>query len=245
MDVRGTIERLKNEETYRGQIEHLEVIPPREPAFEPLSRVAAPAAGSPGSPGGDRPLPPPGPGAGSHRGWAPRHRGIGHGQRQEPLLSSAGDGRRTAAARRSRPLPLSHQGTGPGPAALPLPAFGLEGLSPAPTDGDTPPDTRGWIRRHSQVVLSNPDMRSHLGILPNHQPVVRVPGSPAHVVVDEAHVTRGPSRPHTRPWCSGACAASAPTTAPTRSFILTTATLVGGPEERARPHRARYCRWRR
>ncbi|MBU1865954.1 MAG: DEAD/DEAH box helicase, partial [Actinobacteria bacterium] len=43
----------------------------------------------------------------------------------------------------------------------------LAPLVPAVYDGDTDQETRGWVRRHANVVLTNPDML-HIGILPHH-----------------------------------------------------------------------------
>ncbi|HEY77605.1 MAG TPA: DEAD/DEAH box helicase, partial [Dehalococcoidia bacterium] len=57
-------------------------------------------------------------------------------------------------------------------------------------DGDTPFSERADIRKHSRIVLTNPDML-HLGILPNHQSWSRLLRNLKYVVVDEAHVYRG------------------------------------------------------
>ena len=57
-------------------------------------------------------------------------------------------------------------------------------------DGDTPSEQRSSIRRHANLVLTNPDML-HTGILPHHElwrPFLR---RLRFVVVDEAHVLRG------------------------------------------------------
>ncbi|MBI3978933.1 MAG: DEAD/DEAH box helicase [Chloroflexi bacterium] len=57
-------------------------------------------------------------------------------------------------------------------------------------DGDTPPQDRSRIKRHAQIVLSNPDML-HLGILPHHGTWQAFFQQLRYVVVDEAHVYRG------------------------------------------------------
>ena len=57
-------------------------------------------------------------------------------------------------------------------------------------DGDTPQRERSAIRRHSRIVLTNPDML-HLGILPNHRSWHRLLQGLKYVVIDEAHVYRG------------------------------------------------------
>jgi len=57
-------------------------------------------------------------------------------------------------------------------------------------DGDTPQRERAEIRKSARIVLSNPDML-HVGILPNHQQWSRFLRSLQFVVIDEAHVYRG------------------------------------------------------
>lgn len=69
---------------------------------------------------------------------------------------------------------------------------GLEipGLVPATYDGDTEADTRAWVRRHANVVLTNPDML-HAGILPNHARWATFLMRLRYVVLDELHTLRG------------------------------------------------------
>ncbi len=57
-------------------------------------------------------------------------------------------------------------------------------------DGDTPRVERADIKKRARIILSNPDML-HLGILPNHQAWSRVLRHLKYVVVDEAHIYRG------------------------------------------------------
>ncbi len=57
-------------------------------------------------------------------------------------------------------------------------------------DGDTSNEDRTDIRRHSRIVLTNPDML-HTGILPNHGSWNRMLSGLKFVVIDEAHVYRG------------------------------------------------------
>lgn len=57
-------------------------------------------------------------------------------------------------------------------------------------DGDTPQSERAEIKRRARIVLTNPDML-HLGILPNHKSWSRFFRSLQYVVIDEAHVYRG------------------------------------------------------
>ncbi|HEX77459.1 MAG TPA: DEAD/DEAH box helicase [Dehalococcoidia bacterium] len=57
-------------------------------------------------------------------------------------------------------------------------------------DGDTPLPQRSEIKRRARIVLTNPDML-HLGILPNHASWSRLLRRLRYVVVDEAHTYRG------------------------------------------------------
>ncbi|HUV75232.1 MAG TPA: DEAD/DEAH box helicase [Dehalococcoidales bacterium] len=57
-------------------------------------------------------------------------------------------------------------------------------------DGDTPQAERAGIRKRARVILTNPDML-HIGILPNHQSWSRFLRHLRYVVVDEAHTYRG------------------------------------------------------
>jgi DEAD/DEAH box helicase domain-containing protein len=57
-------------------------------------------------------------------------------------------------------------------------------------DGDTPTPLRAGIRRHANLLLTNPDML-HVGILPHHELWSRFLKGLRFVVVDEAHALRG------------------------------------------------------
>lgn len=57
-------------------------------------------------------------------------------------------------------------------------------------DGDTPQAEREKIRKHAQIVITNPDML-HIGILPNHQRWKTFMSNLRFIVVDEAHTYRG------------------------------------------------------
>jgi DEAD/DEAH box helicase domain-containing protein len=71
-----------------------------------------------------------------------------------------------------------------------LGALDVPGLVPATYDGDTDPETRAWVRRHANVVLTNPDML-HAGILPNHGRWQTFLMRLKYVVLDELHTLRG------------------------------------------------------
>jgi DEAD/DEAH box helicase domain-containing protein len=66
--------------------------------------------------------------------------------------------------------------------------FPMESL--ATFDGDTPRSERAEIRKHSRIILTNPDML-HVGILPNHQSWSVLLRRLRYVVIDEAHIYRG------------------------------------------------------
>ncbi|MCS7207865.1 MAG: DEAD/DEAH box helicase [Dehalococcoidia bacterium] len=97
-------------------------------------------------------------------------------------------------------------------------------------DGDTSEAERLALRRSARVLLSNPDML-HIGILPNHRRWARFLTGLRWVVLDEAHVYRGVFGSHVanlirrlRRVC--ALYGSAP------QFLLASATL-GNPQELA------------
>jgi DEAD/DEAH box helicase domain-containing protein len=74
-----------------------------------------------------------------------------------------------------------------------LKAFGqlaAPGLLAATYDGDTDPDQRAWVRRHANVILTNPEML-HCGLLPHHERWATFLMRLRYVVIDELHVLRG------------------------------------------------------
>ncbi|WP_250029179.1 DEAD/DEAH box helicase [Paractinoplanes maris] len=68
--------------------------------------------------------------------------------------------------------------------------LGLDGVRPATYDGDTSREEREWIRQHSRLVLTNPDMLHH-GLLPGHSRWGTFLRRLSYVVVDECHAYRG------------------------------------------------------
>ncbi|MCD0450609.1 DEAD/DEAH box helicase [Actinocorallia sp. API 0066] len=68
--------------------------------------------------------------------------------------------------------------------------FGLPSVQAATYDGDTPGEARDWIRRHANIVLTNPDML-HYSLLPYHSRWSSFLRRLRHVVIDEAHGYRG------------------------------------------------------
>jgi DEAD/DEAH box helicase domain-containing protein len=66
----------------------------------------------------------------------------------------------------------------------------LDGIRPAPFDGDTPMPERDWARAHARWLFTNPDML-HRGILPAHARWASFFRRLRYVVVDECHGYRG------------------------------------------------------
>ena len=71
-----------------------------------------------------------------------------------------------------------------------LGGLGLEAVRAATYDGDTPTESRDWVRRHAAYVLTNPDML-HRSMLPGHPRWARFFRDLQYVVVDECHRYRG------------------------------------------------------
>ena len=71
-----------------------------------------------------------------------------------------------------------------------LTALGIGEVRAATYDGDTPVESRDWVRHHSSYVLTNPDML-HRSILPGHPRWAGFLRGLNYVVVDECHRYRG------------------------------------------------------
>jgi DEAD/DEAH box helicase domain-containing protein len=71
-----------------------------------------------------------------------------------------------------------------------LGALALPEVRAAAFDGDTPTESRDWVRRHASYVLTNPDML-HRSLLPGHARWARFLRDLQFVVVDECHRYRG------------------------------------------------------
>ncbi|NLJ60011.1 MAG: DEAD/DEAH box helicase [Firmicutes bacterium] len=63
-------------------------------------------------------------------------------------------------------------------------------ITPGTYDGDTPPNARRKLRDEGNIILTNPDML-HQGILPRHPSWGRFFANLAYVVIDEMHAYRG------------------------------------------------------
>ncbi|MFF5080674.1 DEAD/DEAH box helicase [Actinoplanes sp. NPDC000266] len=68
--------------------------------------------------------------------------------------------------------------------------LGLSGVRPATYDGDTSREEREWIRQHSRLILTNPDMLHH-AMLPGHARWASFLRRLTYVVIDECHAYRG------------------------------------------------------
>ncbi|HYO85134.1 MAG TPA: DEAD/DEAH box helicase [Dermatophilaceae bacterium] len=66
----------------------------------------------------------------------------------------------------------------------------VSGVRAATYDGDTPAEERRWIRRHANLVLTNPDLL-HASLLPGHEHWAGFLRRLRYVVVDECHTYRG------------------------------------------------------
>lgn len=71
-----------------------------------------------------------------------------------------------------------------------LAALNLDGLLPGAYDGDCSPEERTWVRRHANVVLTNPEML-HCALLPHHGRWATFLMRLRYVVIDELHTFRG------------------------------------------------------
>ncbi len=71
-----------------------------------------------------------------------------------------------------------------------LDAMQLPGVVAAAYDGDSTDVERTWVRRHANVICTNPDML-HVGILPRHGQWATFLRRLRYVVVDETHTLRG------------------------------------------------------
>ncbi|MBU2667669.1 DEAD/DEAH box helicase [Actinoplanes bogorensis] len=68
--------------------------------------------------------------------------------------------------------------------------LGLDGVRPATYDGDTSREEREWIRQHSRLLLTNPDMLHH-SLMPGHARWATFLRRLSYVVIDECHAYRG------------------------------------------------------
>ncbi len=190
MDYREFIEELKQTDDYQGQVVHVEIIPPRSASFVDLEPPPEPAVRKSLEKLGVTALYP-------HQAKA-----ISLVREGKNVVISSG----TASGKTlCYNLPVL-EAISRDPAARALYLFptkalaqdqlrtlrnmSFRGVKAATYDGDTPAESRSWIRRSANIVLSNPDML-HFGILPNHKLWATFLQNLRYVVVDEAHTERG------------------------------------------------------
>jgi DEAD/DEAH box helicase domain-containing protein len=191
MDFREYVNQLKSHPEYRGQVEHVEVIPRRSAVYAQTSEPLHPALGV-----RLREM-------GIDRLYTHQAAAVDATRRGEHVVVVAA----TASGKTlCYNLPtLDAVLANPKARALylfPTKALAQDqlgklndfGLFPtvrfATFDGDTPQADRKYIKRGAHIVLSNPDML-HVGILPYHTTWASFLANLKYVVIDEIHTCRG------------------------------------------------------
>lgn len=194
METAAILNHLKSQPAYRGQIAHIEYIPPRRAVYAAL----------------DKPL------AEELQDCLDKHGLSSLYAHQAEAVNYARQGKNVMVATGSASgktlcyniAVLEAILTEPGSRAIylfPTKALAQDQLRSlhqlfcpnlfeteefATFDGDTPQPERAGIRKQAKIILTNPDML-HLGILPNHQSWAGLLCHLRYVVVDEAHIYRG------------------------------------------------------
>lgn len=104
---------------------------------------------------------------------------------QAPIAESVAEGLRPATALLLFPTKALAQDQ-----LRAITQMGIPKLVAATYDGDCGTEERAWVRRHANVILTNPEMLHH-GILPNHARWATTIMRLRYVVVDELHLLRG------------------------------------------------------
>ena len=198
MNISEFIEHLKKQRFYRGQIAHVEHIPPREARYGQLSRPLPPplaealrrALGA----NGRLPL------LYTHQAQAINAIREGH---NVVVATSTASGKTLCynvpvlealiqdwRARALYLFPTKALAQDQLRSLRELTRPALREIKFGTYDGDTPRSTRARRRREAAIILTNPDML-HLGILPNHTLWANFFAHLKFVVLDEAHVYRG------------------------------------------------------
>ncbi len=194
MQIAEFLDRLRAHPEYAGQIEHLEIIPPRAAEYGELERPLPPALNAALARQGVRRL------------YVHQAAAVNAARAGQDVMVATG----TASGKTlCYNLPVLEAALAD-PLARALYLFPtkalaqdqmralealaggaeLRGVTYGPYDGDTPEAVRARSRRRTHIVLSNPDMLS-VGILPNHPSWAAFFRHLRYVVVDEAHVYRG------------------------------------------------------
>jgi DEAD/DEAH box helicase domain-containing protein len=189
MDARAFLEALRADVEVDERLVHLEVLPARQPALEPLP-----------------PLPEPLPARLSNLGieglYPHQRRGLQLLSEGKNVVVATGTAsgktliynvhfaRTVLEERRRTALYLFPTKALARDQLRQIRELRLHELRPAVYDGDTPHAERPLIRRTANLILTNPDML-HAAILPGHARWADFFLRLALVVVDEAHVARG------------------------------------------------------
>ena len=194
MDTAAFLHHLKTQQSYAGQIAHIEHVSPREATCGEL----------------DRPL------SGELQDCLDKHGLVSLYSHQAEAVNKAREGKNVMVATSSASgktlcyniAVLEALLTERGSRALylfPTKALAqdqLRGLHQlccpdlfqledfATYDGDTPQAERAEVRKRARIIITNPDML-HIGILPNHQYWSRLLRHLRYVVLDEAHAYSG------------------------------------------------------
>lgn len=216
MDFEGYLQDLRRASFYKGQIVHVEHIPPREARYGRLERPLHPDLEEKlGTLGIDRLY--------SHQAEAVNAARDGEhvtvvtatasGKTlcyNLPVLDAVLSDSRARAFYLFPTKALAQDQLGK------LNDFGLfPTVRFATYDGDTPAVDRRYVKKGAHIVLTNPDML-HLGILPYHATWSTFLANLKYVVIDEMHTYRGVLGPMSRISCANS-AASARSTGDARS----------------------------
>jgi DEAD/DEAH box helicase domain-containing protein len=194
VDTQAFLAELTAQSAYRGQISHIEHIPPRQASFAELDKPLPLALQSCLKRNGLLPLY-------THQAEAVNKAREG---KNVMVSTSSASGKSLCynivvlgsilAERDSRALYLFPTKALAQDQLRSLQDLFYPGLCDleefATFDGDTPQAARAEIKKQAKIILTNPDML-HLGILPNHQAWSRALRHLKYVVVDEAHIYRG------------------------------------------------------
>ncbi len=194
MDPLDFLRHLMESPDYRGQIAHVETIPPREACYAEPGRPIAPELGEALRKA-----------EGVEKLWSHQAQALDAARRGEHLCVVSGIASGKTLCYNLPVLETLLED----PAACALYLFptkalaqdqlrGLQELGkhcpdlpvPYTYDADTSRHTRERVRREARLILSNPDML-HVNLLPSHTKWSRFLANLRYVVIDEIHVLRG------------------------------------------------------
>jgi DEAD/DEAH box helicase domain-containing protein len=171
-----------------GQLVHLERLPPREPRFGELARPLPPAVAE---------------ALAVPRLWSHQAAAIDLARSGTSVAVSSGTASGKSLCFRAPIAEATADPVRPATALLLFPTkalardqlraltdLQLPGLVAAAYDGDCSQEERQWVRKHANVVLTNPEML-HVALLPHHGNWDSFLRRLRFVVVDELHAFRG------------------------------------------------------